>query len=75
MSLKPSLLQEARFDEAVARVLTNERSDWERESERARERGDQAHTVVAGEGGACSLPEVGWVIECHVCRNRGSTRW
>ena len=27
--------------------------------ERARERGDQTQTVVAGEGGACSLPEVG----------------
>ena len=31
--------------------------DGERESEK--ETGDQTQTVVAGEGGACSLPEVG----------------
>jgi len=31
----------------------------ERASQRARERADQAHTVVAGEGGGCSLPEAG----------------
>ena len=37
--------------------------EGERERARAGERGDQAQTVVAGEGGACSLPEVGGVIE------------
>ena len=31
----------------------------ERETEKTRERSDQAQTLVAGEGEACSLPEVG----------------
>ena len=36
----------------------------DRERESKRKRGDQAQKVVAGEGGACSMPEVGGVVRC-----------
>ena len=40
---------------------------------RARESGDQAETVVAREGGACSLPEVGGASR-HLSRRGGCLR-